>query len=74
MKTREISEQLLRLKQAVEGIKDPEATKFMGELLNVIEGMASGNEKLKEVIQKQSDEINKLKVKNGKPDKGICKK
>ena len=74
MKTREITDVLLKLNQAVEGIKEPEAAKVMVELLNVIEELASENEKLKEVIQKQRDEMNKLKVKNGKPDKRICKK
>ena len=68
MKTREITDVLLKLKQAVEGIKEPEAAKVMVELLNVIEELASENEKLKEVIQKQRDEINKLKGENGKPD------
>jgi hypothetical protein len=36
MKTREITDVLLKLNQAVEGIKEPEAAKVMVELLNVI--------------------------------------
>ena len=38
------------------------------KFLNIIKSQASENEKLKEVIQKQRDEINKLKGENGKSD------
>jgi|SaaInl8_200m_RNA_FD_contig_51_645826_length_220_multi_5_in_0_out_0_1 hypothetical protein len=49
MKTREISDKLLRLNHAVEGIKEPEAVKVMCELLNLIEELAAENEQLNEI-------------------------
>jgi hypothetical protein len=68
MKTREISDKLLSLNQAMAKITEPATVQVLRELLNLIEELVTENEKQKEIIQKQKDEINKFKGEQGKPD------
>jgi len=68
MNTSTIFNKLLSLHQSMESLTDPNAVKILTELLNLIEELASENEAQKELIQKQRDEINKLKKEQGKPN------
>ncbi len=68
MKTEEISARLASLNQAIENITDPAIVEVLSGLLNLIEELASENAKQKQIIQKQRDEINRLKGEQGKPD------
>jgi len=68
MQTEKISARLASLNQAIENITDPDIVKVLIGLLNLIEDLASENAKQKQIIQKQRDEINRLKGEQGKPD------
>jgi len=68
MKTKEISEKLIELQQAIKSLKEPNALQLMKELLNFVELLASENSDLKQDVQKLKDEINRLKGKQGKPE------
>ena len=68
MNTREISDRLLGLHQSMESIVEPATVKILTELLNLIEELFSENENQKQIIQKQRDEINRLKGEQGKPN------
>lgn len=68
MKTSEISDKLISLHQSMKSITEPDAIEVLVELLNLIEDLASINEKQEQLIQKQRDEINKLKGEQGKPN------
>jgi hypothetical protein len=48
-------------------IKDGKNEEAVDRLLNLVESLASENAQLKEIIQQQSDEINRLKGEQGKP-------
>jgi len=61
MKTKEISEKLIELQQAIKSLKEPNALQLMKELLNFVELSASENSDLKQEVQKLKDEINRLK-------------
>ena len=68
MNTRKISDKLLNLHQSMESIVEPATVKVLTELLNIIEELVAQNEEQKQIIQKQRDEINKLKGEQGKPN------
>jgi len=68
MKTKEISEKLIELQQAIKSLKEPNALQLMKELLNFVELLASENSDLKQDVQKLKDEINRLKGEQGKPE------
>jgi hypothetical protein len=67
MNTSAIADRLLNFHKSMGSISDRDAVKILTELLNLIEEVVSENEAQKEVIQKQRDEINKLKGEQGKP-------
>ncbi len=68
MKTREISDILTSLQQAIESISDTNASQVVSTLLNLIECLVADNEKFKNENQGVKDELNKLKGEQGKPD------
>lgn len=68
MKTREYSDRLLNLNQAMAKISEPVNVQVLRDLLNLIEEVVAENKEQKEIIQKLKDEINKLKGEQGKPD------
>jgi len=68
MQTKKISTKIENLHHEIENITEPNSEKVLFELLNLIEALASENEKQKQIIQKQRDEINKLKREQGKPN------
>lgn len=68
MNTREISDTLTGLQQAIESIADPDAAQIISILLNLIERLSADNEKLRKENQSLKDELNKLKGEQGKPD------
>ena len=68
MKAREISDKLISLRLAIESITEPNAAGLTSGLLNLIEELASDNEKLKRENQSLKDELNRLKGEQGKPD------
>ncbi|MDM8538319.1 hypothetical protein QUF70_16310 [Desulfobacterales bacterium HSG17] len=67
MKTKEISEKLIKLQQAIKRVEDPNTEQHIKELLNLVELLASENSNLKQELQKCKDEINRLKGEQGKP-------
>ena len=68
MKTKEISEKLIDLQQAINDLKEPNAKRLLQELLNLVESLSSKNSDLKQELQKLRDEINRLKGEQGKPE------
>lgn len=68
MKTKEISEKLIELQQAINDLNEPNAQRLLEELLNLVESLSSENSNLKREVQKQKDEINRLKGEQGKPE------
>ena len=68
MKTKEISEKLIKLQQAIKNLKEPNAERLIEDLLNFVESLASENSDLKQELQKLKNEINRLKGEQGKPE------
>jgi len=68
MKTKEISEKLIELQQAIKSLNEPNDKRLIKELLNLVESLASENSNLKQELQKCKDEINRLKGEQGKPE------
>ncbi len=68
MKTREISNTIASLQQAIESIADPTTAQIISTLLNLIECLSADNEQLRKENQSLKDELNKLKGEQGKPD------
>ncbi len=68
MKSGEISDRLINLRQAIESITESDAARLTSELLNLIEELAADNEKLRCENQSLKNEISRLRGEQGKPD------
>lgn len=63
-----LSDILKAIQPFVDSIKIPGFSKVFSLLLNFIENLVAENEEQKIVIQKQKDEISRLKGEQGKPE------
>jgi len=64
----EILDDIRHLNIDLDSISDPATKVSVVFLLNSLEQLASENEKLKEQVQAQADEINRLKGEQGRPN------
>lgn len=67
MNRKDIKGKLEKIINGVETVLDPIAKNIITELLNLVEFIVSENNTLNETVQRQADEINKLKGEQGKP-------
>ncbi len=68
MNTEDITKVLEIIQPDIDKIEYPAAKKAVSVLLNLLEGLASDNDRLKQENQKLNDEINRLKGEEGKPE------
>ncbi len=68
MKTEDITKILEIIQPDIDRIEYPAAKKAVSVLLNLLEGLASENARLKQENQVLNDEINRLKGEQGKPE------
>lgn len=59
---------LIKLQPSIDQITEPNATRVVNDLLNIIELLTRKSNEQEQIIQKQRDEINNLKGEQGKPD------
>lgn len=68
MKSADIAKILESIQPDIENIEDPNITRLVSILLNLVEVLASDNARLRQENQVLKDEINRLKGEQGKPD------